>query len=146
MKPTVLIVPLYAMFMTFSILSLFFGQTGVVALERLEDRNRTLARNLDDLEIKHNDLMARFSTLRSDPEALVIESRSIGLYRNSDYIVRFNRIDSSPLIPDAGGVLNLSPVRKYDETILRVVSAGVGLIALIAIFLTRKVFRARQAN
>lgn len=113
-------------------MALFFGETGVTSLDRLSIRNRALSSNLDDLVNKQGDLTARLESLRSDPESIVIEARALGLYRRGDRVVQFRNLETRRTLPNAGRVLDLLPLPRTDENLLRVISLVAGIIVLLS--------------
>ena len=81
MTRSVLLGSVYAVFLTCSLLSLLFGETGVTALARLAELNRRLESNLDDLHRKRGNLISRLTDMRSDSEAIWLSSTSTGIAR-----------------------------------------------------------------
>lgn len=132
MKLSSFLAALYISFLTFSLLALFFGETGVTSLDRLRIRNGALTSNLDDLVNKQGDLAARLESLRSDPESIVIEARALGLYRRGDQVVQFRNLETRRALPNAGQVLNLLPLPRTDENLLRVISLVAGIIVMLS--------------
>lgn len=132
MKLSAFLAALYISFLTFSLLALFIGETGVTSLDRLSIRNRALSSNLDDLVTKQGDLTARLDSLRSDPESIVIEARALGLYRSGDRVVEFRNIETQRTLPNAGQVLDLLPLPRTDENLFRVISLVAGIIVLLS--------------
>lgn len=132
MKLSSFLAALYISFLTFSLLALFFGETGVTSLDRLRIRNGALSSNLDDLVNKQGDLAARLESLRSDPESIVIEARALGLYRRGDQVVQFRNLETRRALPNAGQVLNLLPLPRTDENLLRVISLVAGIIVMLS--------------
>jgi len=131
MKRSVFLAALYVFFLTFSLLSLFFGETGVTALDKIRVRNQLLSGNLTVLDSKQEDLLARLTALRSDPESIVVGARALGLYRSNDKVVQFRNMESVHDLPDAGGVLHLLPLVQTDESLLRVFAMASGIIFLL---------------
>ena len=131
MKPTVFLAALYVFFLTFSLLSLFFGETGVTALDKVRIRNQLLSENLSLLDSRQQALISKLSSLRSDPESIVVDARALGLYREGDKVVEFRNLRSVHLLPDAGSVLHLSPLPHADEGLLRLIAASTSLIFLL---------------
>jgi len=131
MNRSVFLAALYVFFLTFSLLSLFFGETGVTALDKIRVRNHLLSGNLTVLDSKQEDLLARLSALRSDPESIVVGARALGLYRSGDNVVQFRNMKSVHDLPDAGGVLHLLPLVQTDENLLRVFATAAGGIFLL---------------
>lgn len=144
MKLTVVLAAVYATFLSFSLLSLFFGDTGVAALEKLRLRNNTLETNLADLQSKQADLADTLESLRSNPESVVIAARSLGMYRNGDNVVYFKNLKPVHSLPDAGQVLYLNPVRRTGDGVLRVFSIAAGVIVMLMSFVIHKVGNARR--
>ena len=131
MKRSVFLVALYVFFLTFSLLSLFFGETGVTALDKIRVRNQLLSGNLAVLDSKKEDLVAKLTALRSDPESIVVGARALGLYRADDKVVQFRNMNYSHLLPDAGGILHLSPLPQTDESLLRIFAIAAGIIFML---------------
>ena len=131
MKPTVFLAALYVFFLTFSLLSLFFGETGVTALDKVRIRNQLLSENLSLLDSKQKALVSKLSSLRSDPESIVVGARALGLYREEDKVIEFRNLRSVHLLPDAGSVLHLSPMQHTDESLLRIIAGSSSVLFLL---------------
>ncbi len=131
MKTRPALIALYAAFITYSLLTLFLGQSGVAALERIHSRHRLLSANMADLDEKHRRLKAHLSGLMTDPEAVAAGARSLGLVSKGEYIVI---LDSSRYCcdeKDAGEVLQLQDIQKADSGILGVVSLTAGAVVFL---------------
>jgi cell division protein FtsB len=139
MKRSAFLTALYVSFLSFSLLTLFFGKTGVTSLDKLRIRNLALSSNLSDLGAKQVNLTAKLDSLRSDPESIVIEARALGLYRVGDKVVRFRNLQSLHTLPDAGQVLHLLPLQRTDESLIRVFSLASGIIFLLLSLIIWKV-------
>ena len=146
MKPSVFIVAIYIFFLTFSLLSLFFGETGVTALDRIRNRNHLLSGNIDLLDMKQGNLVASLTMLRSDPDSIVVEARALGLYRKNERVIQFRNLNPVHSLPDAGKVLHLSPVSQTDESLLRIIAASSGIIFLLFSLLLWKLRDAVQTK
>jgi len=146
MKLSVFLVALYVFFLTFSLLSLFFGETGVTALDRIRIRNQSLAANLAVLDSKHRELAGRLTSLRSDSESIVVGARALGLYREYDKVVQFRNMNPGHSLPDAGRVLHPVPLQRTDESLLRVFSIAAGIIFLLFTLIIWKLRDAAQAK
>ena len=146
MKRSAFLAALYISFLTFSLLTLFFGKTGVTALDKIRNRNQSLSGNMADLDLKHSDLTAKLDALRSDPESIVIEARALGLYRAGEKVVRFRNLDPIHHLPDAGQVLHLVPLQRTDESLLRVFAIATGIVVLLLSLIIWKVRDAAQTR
>ena len=121
----------YVSFLTFSLLTLFFGTTGIASMEKLNDRSRAITANLQELESRQEDLRATLSRLRSDPEAVTVEARSLGLYRPGEHVAYLSGPDEVKGRYDAGSVLRLEPIRRSEETFLRITALAAGILVLL---------------
>jgi len=132
MKHSIFLITLYIFFLTFSLLSLFFGKTGITSLEKIRTRNQLLSGNLSLLDSKQENLRAKLADLRSNPESIVIGARALGLYKTDERVVHFRNLNPIHSLPDAGGVLYLFPLHQTDESLLRFFSAASGFIFFLA--------------
>ncbi len=138
MKPRSAILALYACFLTFSLLSIFFGATGISSVEKLNDRKRAVSANLEKLDERQEDLKTILSDLRSNPEAVMVEARSLGLFRPEDNVAYMNGPEQMKIRYDAGSVLRLQPLEKEEESFLRIASLAVGILALLVSLVSRR--------
>jgi hypothetical protein len=146
MKPSAFLAAIYVSFLSFALLIIFFGETGVTSLEKIKRRNTALTENLSDLESKQiymNDLLA---SLRGNPESILVAARSLGLYRSGDKVLHFRNMKPEHSLPAAGRVLNLGSPGRMDEGLFRVPSLASGLIVLLISLIFGKVRDARQAR
>ena len=135
MMRSALISSLYLGFLAFAVLTLLFGQTGVAARERLSLRREALSENLEVLESKRVGLESMLASLRQDPESIVVEARSLGLYRREDRVVMMRNLEAERSLPDAGRVLHLDAIRRTDDYGIRIAALAVGLAALLSSFI-----------
>lgn len=146
MKFRTVLTAMYVSFLTFSILSLFFGATGIASMEKLNDRKRAVSANMEDLDSRHEDLLAVLSSLRSDPEAIIIEARSLGLFRTGDNVAYMQ----NPGLPrnryDAGSVLRLNPLKYKEEGFLRISALAAGILIILASLISWRINDAHQAK
>lgn len=122
---------IYVSFLSFSMLSLFFGATGIASMEKLNDRSRAVGANLRHLESRQEDLKTTLSRLRSDPEAVTVEARSLGLYRPGENVAYLSGPDEVRERYDAGSVLRLDPIQRNEETFLRVSALAAGILVIL---------------
>ncbi len=86
---------------------------------------------MDELDSHHDDLKTILTSLRSDPEAIVVEARSLGLFRKNQSVAYFNTRDVVKPRYDAGSVLRLNPLLKRDNDFLRIASLVAGILVIL---------------
>ncbi len=112
-------------------------------MEKLNDRKRTIEANLENLDSRKEDLTDILTALRSDPDAVMVEARSLGLYRTGENVVYMAASPQTPIRYDAGSVLLLNPIKRNDETFLRIISLAVCLLAILVSLVS---WRIKDAN
>ncbi|MCG8453064.1 MAG: septum formation initiator family protein [Spirochaetales bacterium] len=139
MKQSALLAAAYALFLTSSVLSLFFGESGVAASQRLGEQLDALAGNLAVLEEQEVVLQGRLDSLKRNPEAVAVEARSLGLYRTGELVAMMGSHLTRSSLFDEGHVISTYTPPKRDDFVFRVISSGVGAIVLILALFARKV-------
>jgi len=140
-----LLVALYVNFLSFSLLSLFFGGTGATSFEKLREHNLRLEANISELESKQVDLNNMLGSLRSNPESIIIEARSLGLYRKEDGVIYLRNFEPVHRIPETDQKFYPRSLRQADEGILRVFSMAAAIVALLLSLVARKAQGAHKA-
>lgn len=123
---------IYVFFITSSILTIFFGNTGVSALRQLNQKNTLLSDNMTDLQSKKMELTRMLRALRTDPESLEIEARKMGLYEENTKVLLFQNMDNFQPLPEAGRVLFVDSSFNISMEFFRVLSALFALSTFIA--------------
>lgn len=146
MTRSVLLGSVYAVFLTCSLLSLLFGETGVTALARLAELNRRLESNLDDLHRKRGHLISRLADMRGSSETIAIEARSMGLYNDGEQVLLSESLGEPNVLPEAGRVLSIEPPRERREDRFRYAGTAVGIIVFLFGVISRRAPNAHQAR
>ncbi len=131
MKLRSIIAAVYAVFLTYSFSSLFFGQSGAAALEKISYRNKLLSANLADLEEQHQKLESHLSTLMTDPESVAVGVRRLGLVADGEYLVVMNPSKKIWEETNAGKVLQLDDLKRQDSGFLWIFCLTVGVIVFL---------------
>ena len=131
MKRSAISGPLYVSFLCFSLIVLFFGKTGVSSLEQLNRQRDALMMNLTELEMNRDRLGARLESLRRDPQAVVVEARSLGLFPVGEHVLVFENNQTKRTWPEAGIVLNPDEIDFIDENLFRIIALSAGILVLV---------------
>jgi len=83
-----LLTALCAAALTYLLLTLIFSSYGLLEYRRHNDYAQTLRDNITELERENERLLRRIEDLRTRSEVIVMEGRSIGLYRASEGVIR----------------------------------------------------------
>ncbi len=144
MKRVLIPLTFYLIFFTYSLFMLFFGDAGVYAYARINDRIQMLSENLKILNIKKLELTRTIESLRSDPVAMKIEARSMGLYEPDQNVLYFHDFEHGKHLLDTGHVRVIEPISKPNRGMFRVWSLTIGLLFLLFGFVSYKVKNATR--
>ena len=137
---------LYAAFFTYSLLSMFFGNAGVLAQERQNRRMGILSGHVESLETRRLALEARFNTLRGNADAVMIEARSLGLYVPGQKVAVFRNLEPLAPVAEAAPPVRPAPLPQTDRSGLRLTSAAAGVLVLLLFLLFGRVRNAAEAK
>ncbi len=147
MKRVVIPLTLYLVFFTYSLSIFFFGEAGVYDYARINDRIQALSENLKTLNMKKLELTRTIESLRSDPAAMKIEARSMGLYEPDQNVLYFHDFEYRKHLLDAGHVRIMEPMSKSNRGMFRILSLTIGLLFFLfgfVLFQVRNATRPRQ--
>ncbi len=138
-----LAISLYAGFLLYCVLSLFFGPVGLLAYRRLEARKTAMEANLGELGTIRESLNAEIDSLKSDPDRAALEARSLGYLRKDETAVILSaRVESVPAI-DSGKVLPYAEPAALGDSELKEICLG-AFLAMMALLLGPR--RSRSAR
>lgn len=88
MKGTKLLLAFWLSTAAFCLLQILFGPSGLTETARLRDQQARLSVRLEELKEENQALSARYEALRTSPEAVWLEARSLGWFRVGEIPVR----------------------------------------------------------
>jgi cell division protein FtsB len=124
---------LYVAFALYCVLSIFFGQDGLIAYRKLEDRKAAMTANLLLLAAKRESLNTDLESLKSDPDRAALEARSLGYLRKGETeVILANRVEVVKSI-DPGYVLPYAESAGMPDMALKEIAFG-AFLAVLAFF------------
>lgn len=127
-----------AAFVTYFVLSTFFGPVGVQAYRQLGAYQQELSENVASLEQTGRELQAEADAYRSNAERIAAEARSVGYFREDSGLVRVEGFTPERRSIVAGRLMERRPVAENHLPLLRWISIGVGLLLYLVLTLTRR--------
>jgi cell division protein FtsB len=129
-------------FITTSLLTWVFGDSGLRAAACLERYRASLEANVESLRQRNAALEAELKQLREDPAANELLARELGLYKPGDRVLRVEGLAARPRLYSVGTLIRRrSPGRPVNPWLTL---AGVGVSAGLAV--TWSVLRGRGAG
>jgi cell division protein FtsB len=121
---------LYAALVLYCVLSAFFGQAGLIAYRKLEERKAAMAANLSLLAAQRESLNAELESLKSDPDRAALEARSLGYLRKGETeVILMDRVDQVKRF-DPGSVLPIAESAGISDMALKEIAFGAFLAVL----------------
>jgi cell division protein FtsB len=121
---------LYAALALYCVLSALFGQDGVIAYRKLEERKAAMAANLSLLVAQRESLNAELESLKSDPDRAALEARSLGYLRKGETeVILMDRVEQVKRF-DSGSVLSFSESMGISDIALKGIAFGAFLAVL----------------
>jgi cell division protein FtsB len=130
-----LVISVYAGFSVYCLLSLLFGPAGITTYRRLETRKAAMEANLAELGTIRQSLDSEMESLKSDPDRVALEARSLGYLRKDETAIilgeKTERI--RPII--TGKVLPYIEPAALNDLEIKEISFG-AFLAVLALLLS----------
>lgn len=121
---------LYVALALYCLLSALFGQGGLIAYRKLEDRVAAMEANLSLLGEKRASLSAELEALKSDPERAALEARGLGYLRKGENeVILGERVERAESL-DSGTVLPYAQPGGVSDSALKEMAFGAFLAML----------------
>lgn len=134
--------PLFALWFGFvlsCLVSIVFGESGVIATGKLEAEKARLAENMAALSRLNNELEGSLHSLSSDPDALTLRAREMGFSAAPDE--RYIRIPglaaTAKRSAQAGNFIQAAYPATMPDSIIRIIGAVSAILCLIILTLRR---------
>jgi cell division protein FtsB len=119
-------------------LSLLFGQEGLIAYSRLEERKAAMAANLELLGAKRESLNAELESLKSDPDRAALEARSMGYLRKGETEIILGERSIKAKGLDSGSVLPYARSGGLSDSSIKEIALGAFLAMLACLYAPRR--------
>ncbi len=115
---------------SYLLLTLVFGDRGLVAYTALSEYRQDLESHLQQLSAIQESLENDSRRLRTDPEQVRIEARRLGYVRSTEGIIRIpGRTDAPGAVDSPGEKLQPPSPWKGERALFRTVALTIGLLA-----------------
>jgi len=130
-----------------SVLIYFFGDSGLIAYQRLDGYRQALAANIDDLQARNGKLTEELESLRSDPQRSLVLARKIGLYQAGEHVVKLEGFSRGTPSNEVGALLKLRKIQGSRNVIFKATGIGVSVaLAALVLVASRSSRRKRAGN
>ncbi|MFP4067121.1 MAG: septum formation initiator family protein [Spirochaetaceae bacterium] len=116
--------------LTHLMLSLVWGEYGLIAYRELDTYRDRLDENLERLEERTLELEREAQTLQTDAERIRVEARRLGYYAENETPVRLEEYRPASTRSSPGSVIRRRSPPADNAPILRAIAASAGLFTL----------------
>lgn len=146
MKRSGIVAAFYVAFLANSLLSLFFGSSGVTATASNRTRTELLLKNVDNLDERQLQLVAKLEMLRSDPESVIIEARALGFYRHDEKVMHIQNLETPRSMLETGRALYMKSAEPERHNSHKTIAIMAGLLVLFLSLTSRNLRNAHSAK
>jgi cell division protein FtsB len=134
------LIALWAAFVLSCLISIVFGESGIIATSRLEAEKERLAENMTALRRLNGELEGSLQSLTSDPDALTLRAREMGYSAASDE--RYIRIPglaaSQRRTAQAGNYLRAAYPAAIPDSSIRIIGTVSGVLLFVLLTLRER--------
>ena len=134
-----IIFPIFVAISSYSLLTFFFGESGVYSHKKLEDERNNIIKNIEDIKQKGVELDVLIKNLTSDEETIRIFAHDLGYVADGEIIVKLPSFKPDVLSDiNYGTALEVHRTSFISDSLCKKFSTLMGLIAfIIEILITR---------
>lgn len=139
MKLSHILYAIYFCIISSSFLLFFFGEKGLFAYQHLNEYEIALLKNITALQERNKDLANKLQWIKTDPEAVKLLARELGLYQKGESIIRIENYNNSENYYELGKIIKFNNIIMIKDNTLRLISLILSLIMLILFIIIDKV-------
>jgi cell division protein FtsB len=125
-------------YILYAILNFVLGNSGVAAMNELEQMKHELQLNIEIIEDNYETLSKELSGLRNSAERISIEARRIGYYRDNEGIIIIDGYEGRKKFYTLGKLVTVDDTENSRKALFRAVSLSTVLVSLIIVFIFTK--------
>jgi len=128
-----------------SVLIYFFGDSGLIAYQRLDGYRQALAANIADLQARNEKLTQDLESLQDDPQRSLVLARKIGLYQAGEEVVKLEGFPRSTTSNEVGALLKLTKSRGSRNVIFKATGICISVALAALAFVAGRTSRRKRA-
>ena len=127
-----IIFPIFVAVSSYSVLTFFFGESGVYSQKKLEDEQNNVVKNIEDITHKGVELDVLIKNLTSDEETIKIFAHDLGYVAEGETIVKLPSFKPDVLSDiNYGTALEIHRPSFISDSLCKKFATLMGLIAFI---------------
>lgn len=124
-----LLLSVYIGFVLYSLLILFWGNSGFFSLQKLNNYHSRLIENNINLSKLNKELKSQMETLKHDSETIKVYARALGYFDQNERVMKVDGFRSKKNFYAVGKIVKFSEEDKNLQPIFRTSAIIVGIVA-----------------
>ncbi|MFP4563170.1 MAG: FtsB family cell division protein [Spirochaetia bacterium] len=133
-----IIVSLYIGYAVYSLLTLVYGQSGLVALDELKAYREKLVRNLEEIQETNRRLHTEIDLLRSETDHIRRESRRIGYFEHDEGIIHIEGYENRKNHYAVGKIIRWEISQDGRKKLFRSLGLASSLLMFLVMTLSKR--------
>ena len=128
-----IIFPIFVSIAVYSLLSFFFGKTGIYSQRVIEDSTQSLIKNIEMIKQKGVELDVLIKNLTSDTETIKIFAHDLGYVEKDEVILKLSKFKSKNPLGEvsSGSAIMVRKSAYISDSLCKKFAALMGLISLV---------------
>ncbi|MBQ7611654.1 MAG: septum formation initiator family protein [Spirochaetaceae bacterium] len=127
-----ILVAIFFMVLSYTGLNFVFGEKGLYAQAILKEQLEQLKQHVSTLKDNELKLQNQLVNLSYDYDTISIYANKLGYIQDGDYIIKLSNMNTKSVYANTPGqYLVLPPIQFVSDSIIKTVSASVGIIVIM---------------
>jgi len=120
---------------TYLLLSIFLGHTGILQYQKLVHYEKQLTVNIGDLDKINSRLQDRIQSLQSDPQAVTVLARNLGYFTPNEGMIWISGYNPEVQVTSPGKIVYRQSKAVSRKSIFRVIAFSISILTYIVLLL-----------
>ena len=140
-----IIFPFFVMTSVYTLLTFFFGATGIYAQKKLEEELKSVAKNISMINQRSEELDIMIKNLTSDEQTIKIFAHDLGYINEGEGIIKLTSLTADPLRDmGCGDAITIHRPTFISDSLCKRFAFLMGLVSLIIEILVIKSYDTTQ--
>jgi hypothetical protein len=111
--------------------SLFFGTGGIVDYIQLQNYQKVLGENIEELQKIHQNLAIDLRDLSSNPDTIRQKARALGYYEEGEQVLRIEGLKMHRETKSIGSILRRNVVSSGQNPVFHIIGLSIALLTFV---------------
>ena len=131
---------------TYLLLSIFLGHTGILEYQKLNHYQEQLSANIGDLDKINSRLQDRIQSLQSDPQAVTVLARNLGYFTPNEGMIWISGYNPEVQVTSPGKIVYRQSKEVNRKPIFRVIAFSISILTYLVLLMEATGFQFAGQN